>query len=110
MILKVGEQKKALSTVPWGTLILICGVGVLMNIVDQVGGIALLSNGLLSIMGEKTARPILAGTAGLLSLFSLAIAGVTKLRRSSGRRSLRVYSLIGSISAVCSMVTAIMLL
>lgn len=70
MILKVGEQKKALSTVPWGTLILICGVGVLMNIVDQVGGIALLSDGLLSIMGEKTARPILAGTAGLLSLFS----------------------------------------
>lgn len=70
MILKVGEQKKALSTVPWGTLILICGVGVLMNIVDAVGGIELLSNGLLSIMGEKTARPILAGTSGLLSFFS----------------------------------------
>ena len=70
MIFKVAEQKKALATVPWGTLILICGVGVLMNIVDAVGGIDLLSNGLLSIMGEKTARPILAGTRGLLSFFS----------------------------------------
>ena len=70
LILKVGEQKKALSTVPWGTLLLICGVGVLMNIIDAVGGIELLSNGLLAIMGQKTARPILAGTSGILSFFS----------------------------------------
>jgi Citrate transporter. len=70
LILKVGEQKKSLATVPWGTLLLICGVGVLMNIVDAVGGIELLSNGLLAIMGKKTARPILAGTSGILSFFS----------------------------------------
>lgn len=70
MILKVGNQKKALAAVPWGTLILICGVGVLMNIVETVGGIELLSNGLLSIMNKATARPILAGTSGLLSFFS----------------------------------------
>ena len=41
-----------------------------MNIIDAVGGIELLSNGLLAIMGQKTARPILAGTSGILSFFS----------------------------------------
>lgn len=70
LMFKVAEQKKAFAAVPWGTLILICGVGVLMNIVGAVGGTDLLSNALLSIMNEHTVRPVLAGASGLLSFFS----------------------------------------
>lgn len=66
----VVNDKKALREVPWGTLILICGVGVLMNVVIELGGLDLLSGALLSIMTPKTAAPIMAVTASVLSFFS----------------------------------------
>ena len=55
VILGVTDEKKALVKVPWGTLILICGVGVLMNGVIELGGLDLMSKGLLSIMTPNTA-------------------------------------------------------
>ncbi|MGL5543996.1 MAG: SLC13 family permease [Cetobacterium sp.] len=70
MILKVCNEKKALSSVPWGTLILICGVGVLMNIVEELGGVQIISDSLLSIMTPRTVAPILSITSSVLSFFS----------------------------------------
>ena len=35
IILRVGDQKAALKAMPWGTMILVCGVGVLMNLVEN---------------------------------------------------------------------------
>ncbi|ONI42038.1 hypothetical protein AN639_02710 [Candidatus Epulonipiscium fishelsonii] len=68
----VCKEKSALSKVPWGTLMLICGVNVLMNLVNQLGGIAVLTNGLLSIMTESSAPAIIAGAGSLLSSVSSA--------------------------------------
>ncbi|WP_432205286.1 SLC13 family permease (plasmid) [Cetobacterium somerae] len=70
LAMKVCNEKKALSSVPWGTLLLICGVGVLMNIVEQLGGIEIISKGLLSIMTPRTAAPIISLTSSVLSFFS----------------------------------------
>lgn len=70
VILGVTDEKKALVKVPWGTLILICGVGVLMNVVIELGGLDLMSKGLLSIMTPKTAAPIIGVTSSILSFFS----------------------------------------
>lgn len=70
MVLKVCNEKKALSSVPWGTLILICGVGVLMNIVEELGGVQIISDSLLSIMTPRTVAPILSITSSVLSFFS----------------------------------------
>ncbi|WP_305768003.1 SLC13 family permease [Candidatus Epulonipiscium viviparus] len=64
------KEKSALAKVPWGTLMLICGVGLLMNLVNQLGGVALLTEALLSIMTENTATPIIAGVSSLLSSVS----------------------------------------
>ncbi len=64
------DEKAALAKVPWGTLMLICGVGVLMNIVNQLGGITLLTTALLSIMTESTSGAIIAGASSLLSFVS----------------------------------------
>ena len=47
VIAGVTDEKKALTKVPWGTLILICGVGTLMNIVIELGGLAVMSDCLL---------------------------------------------------------------
>ena len=61
---------------PWGTMILVCGVGVLMNLVVELGGIDLLSSGLASIMTEQTAAGFSGLTAGILSLFSSTLGVV----------------------------------
>lgn len=69
-ILRVADEGKAIAGVPWGTLIMITGVGVLMNLVILLGGIDMLSSGLASLMNSKTAAPIMTATGGILSWFS----------------------------------------
>lgn len=66
----VADEKKAIANVPWGTLLLVSGVGVLMNVVIELDGIEQLSNFLAKFMTEKTASPIIALTSGIMSWFS----------------------------------------
>ena len=73
---KVGDETVSLKSIPWGTVMLVLGVGVLMNVVDLAGGVDLLSNVLASIMTPKTAAPIMGITAGLLSWVSSALGVV----------------------------------
>lgn len=64
------DEKKAIKSIPWGTLVFICGVGALINVINTLGGIELISNFLTGMMSEKTATPILAATSGILSWVS----------------------------------------
>lgn len=68
--LRVADESKAILRIPWGTLLLITGVGVLMNLIIKVGGIALLADMLASVMNEKTAMTVMGLTAGIMSWFS----------------------------------------
>ena len=70
MALKTSDEKKALAKVPWGTLLLITGMGVLMNVVLKAGGIDMISAALLKVMSPVTAAPIMSLTASILSFFS----------------------------------------
>jgi di/tricarboxylate transporter len=70
ILLKVGDEKEAIKSIPWGTLVLVTGVGVLMNIVISVGGIRLLADGLSALMTTRTAAPVMSLTAGIMSWFS----------------------------------------
>lgn len=64
------DEREALKKIPWGTLLLICGVGVLMNVIIKTGGIDLLSGVLADLMNDKTAASVLGMTAGVMSWFS----------------------------------------
>lgn len=70
------DEKKAIKSIPWGTLLMICGVGVLVNMISLFGGIDLISDTLTSFMTEATAAPILAATSGILSWVSSTTAVV----------------------------------
>ena len=70
VLLGAVDEKKAIKTIPWGTLILICGMGVLVNVIHTLGGITLISDFLTGFMSEGTATPILAATSGILSWVS----------------------------------------
>lgn len=64
------DEKKAIKGIPWGTLILIVGVGLLVNVITELGGITLISDFLTSFMNEHTATPIMAASSGILSWVS----------------------------------------
>lgn len=71
VLLKVGPtDKEVIKDMAWNTLLLICGVSVLMNVVVATGGIDLMVSFLSSFMNSHTAKPVMALTAGIMSWFS----------------------------------------
>lgn len=70
--LKVANQNQAFQGIPWSTLILVAGVGILVNVVSVAGGIATLSKFLSTIMTPTTAASIMAAMGGLMSFVSSA--------------------------------------
>ncbi len=72
LLFRAADEKEAIAGVPWSTLILVCGVGVLVNVCRDVGGIDTLTNALSHLMNARTAAPIMAVTGGLMSTVSSA--------------------------------------
>lgn len=71
-----GTEKKAVGGVPWGVIIMVLGVGMLMNVIKLSGGIDILVEALESVMGPKSAAPVMAITAGFMSFFSSGLGVV----------------------------------
>ncbi|MBN2299697.1 MAG: hypothetical protein JXC31_00750 [Acholeplasmataceae bacterium] len=76
LILRVADQNEAISHVPWSTLLLICGTAVLIGVINELGGVTLLTTFLASLMNTHTAVPILAVLSGVMSIFSSAVGVV----------------------------------
>ncbi len=72
LFLGAAEEKPAIESVPWSTLILVSGVGMLVRVAENAGGIDILSQFLTSFMNEQTAGPIMAVIGGMLSMVSSA--------------------------------------
>ncbi|NPV69429.1 MAG: hypothetical protein HPY55_02130 [Firmicutes bacterium] len=72
LLFKVADQKKSVAAVPWMTLLLVCGVGVMVNVAGKTGGIKLLTDFLGSFMTPRSAAAIMALTGGAMSTFSSA--------------------------------------
>lgn len=107
LLLKTADQKKAILGIPWATLLLVCGINVLMNVVIKAGGIDLLADTLASIMGERTMIPLIAITAGIMSWFSSTsgvvmptlIPTVAPLLSSMGATSITATAMVTAITA-----------
>lgn len=70
ILLGCADEKKAIKAIPLGTLMMICGVGALVNVIDTLGGITLVSDFLYGFMSARTAAPIMSATSGILSWVS----------------------------------------
>ena len=64
------EEKKAIAGVPWGTLLMIGGMGILISMVQTLGGIELISDALASVMNVRTAAGVMSATASVMSVVS----------------------------------------
>lgn len=76
LIFHVADDGVCIKAIPWNTIVMVLGVGALLSIVNQMGGISLLSSGLEKLMNSATATPIMGISAGLLSLVSSALGVV----------------------------------
>ncbi|VYU32944.1 citrate transporter [Metakosakonia massiliensis] len=74
--LGIGDENSAIKGIPWSVLILVCGVGLLMNVVMESGGITLLAQTLTTVMNEATASSVMVTTAAIMSFFSSGLGVV----------------------------------
>ena len=44
LLMKLGDERKAIASLPWGTIIMICGVGMLISVAIEAGTIDLLGS------------------------------------------------------------------
>lgn len=79
LVMKLGDQKKALNFIPWGTIILVCGTGMLVSVAKTAGAIDYLSKWLGSNLNPFVAKLIVSLIAGCMSFFSstLGVVGST---------------------------------
>lgn len=89
IVLDCGEEKKAIKGIPWNVILMVLGVGILMNVISLSGGIDIMVAGLEKIMGHRTAAMIMAITAGFMSFFSsgLGVVFPTLIPTASGLAS-----------------------
>lgn len=72
ILIGAANEGEALKKIPWNTLIMITGVGMLISVVTELGGIDLLSDIISKLMGAKTAASIITVLAGVMSWVSSA--------------------------------------
>ena len=89
IVLGCGEEKKAIKGIPWNVILMVLGVGILMNVISISGGIDIMVSALEKIMGHRTAAMIMAVTAGFMSFFSsgLGVVFPTLIPTASGLAS-----------------------
>lgn len=76
VIIGAADEKKVLKDIPWGVVMMVLGVGVLMNIIQLSGGVDLLVAAMEKIMNAKTAAPFMSVVAAIMSCFSSGLGVV----------------------------------
>lgn len=89
VVLGDAQEKKAIAGIPWNVILMVMGVGILMNIISISGGIDIMVEGLEKVMGPHTAAMIMAIAAGIMSFFSsgLGVVFPTLIPTASGLAS-----------------------
>jgi di/tricarboxylate transporter len=76
LLFKVGKEKEAINKVPWNTIILICGMGVLIQSAVSIGVIDALSKWIQSNVEGALAVHLLITTSAVMSFFSSTLGVV----------------------------------
>lgn len=102
LIMGLGEQKKALNFVPWSTIILVCGTGMLVSVAKSAGAIDYLSAWLGDNLSPFMAKFLVSLIAGAMSFFSstLGVVGPTLIPIIPGLATATGISSTALISAI----------
>ena len=70
MLLNAGDSKAAIKVVPWGVIMMVCGVTVLVEVMDRSGGLNAMVNMIGVISGPVTVNFWLGLMTGIISAYS----------------------------------------
>lgn len=70
MVFGYGESKAAIKSMPWGVIMLVCGVTVLINVMDKAGGLNFLVKIIGSVSNPVSVNGWLALITGVISAYS----------------------------------------
>jgi di/tricarboxylate transporter len=70
MLLRAADDHEAIKGMPWGTIIMVCGVTILIGLLEKTGGMALFTELLSSVATISTIIPFLAVVIGVVSAYS----------------------------------------
>jgi di/tricarboxylate transporter len=69
-LLRAADDGEAIKKMPWSTILMVCGVTVLIGLLEKTGGMDLFTNLLSSIATQATVIPFLGFVIGLVSAYS----------------------------------------
>jgi di/tricarboxylate transporter len=70
LLARVADQDAAIKSMPWSTILLICGVTTLVGVLDKTGGLNVIVDGLVAISTPLTATGVIAFVTGVVSAYS----------------------------------------
>lgn len=76
LLFKLADEKTVLAKVPWNTLVMICGVGMLIEIAVRAGTIELLAGWIGESIPQFFVPVVITIVAGIMSLFSSTLGVV----------------------------------
>ncbi len=69
-LLRAADDGDAIKKMPWSTILMVCGVTVLIGLLEKTGGMEIFTNLLSSIATQATVIPFLGFIIGLVSAYS----------------------------------------
>lgn len=77
LLMKLGDERKAIASIPWPTLIMICGVGMLISVAIKAGTIDALASWMGSSIPSVLVPVVIGVVAAFMSLFASTLGVVT---------------------------------
>ena len=69
-LLKAGDENEAIRLMPWRVMMMVCGVTVLVSVLDRTGGLELFTRVLAGVSTANTVTAVMAFTTGFISIYS----------------------------------------
>ncbi len=70
VLVGAGHAEEALRTLPWGVIVMVSGISVLIGLVESTGGLDLATSAIASVSTPNTINTLMALVTGIVSMFS----------------------------------------
>jgi len=69
-LLRAGDEFEAVTLMPWRVIMMVCGVTVLISVLDKTGGLDLFTQLLAGLSTPRTVTAVVAFSTGFISIYS----------------------------------------
>ena len=70
ILLRAADEPRAIQRMPWGVILMVTGVSVLVALLGKTQGLTLISDGIAAVSTPTTIEPVAAFGTGLVSVYS----------------------------------------